>query len=130
MIPKEVEKLTTPWWYWIAVIVCALYAVAGLMQLQYLSQLPDPMWTKAAYAVGQAFSAAGAFALALRSAWARWLYLISLSGFIVQRIWLLFLSNLMLDLPPYAPLTLMIVIVVPLAVIGFVSIGLQKNWLH
>ena len=127
---EKTKLLTTPWWYWVVAIVAILYASAGLMQLAYLPQLPDPLWTKACYAIGQVFSGIGALGIVMRSRWARWFYLVSLCGFVAQRIWLVFFSGLMSDLPSYAPATMLLVIVVPLALIGFVTSGLRRNWLR
>ena len=129
-MPEAQKRLVTPWWYWIPVILALLYSVAGLTQLQYLSQYSDPIWTEFGYAVGQIFGAAGALGLLLRKGWARWLYVVSLIGFSVQRFWLGVLSGQLADLPSYVPFTMFMVIVVPLLLIGYATLGLRKGWIR
>ena len=127
---NETRKLNTPWWYWLVVAFALLYSGAGLTQLQYLSEYSDPLWSEAGYAIGQVFGAAGAAGLLLRRAWARWPYLISFSGFAVQRAWLVFFSGQLAELPSYVPVTLFMVIVVPLILIGFTTAGLRRGWVR
>ena len=129
-MPKETGRLATPWWYWIVAIFALLYSAAGLAQLQYLLQYSDPLWTKVGYAVGQLFGAAGTLGLLLRRAWAQWLYLISLIGFSVQRFWFAVLSGQLAELPSYIPVTMFMVIVVPLILIGFTRLALCRSWVR
>ena len=127
---EETGRLVTPWWYWFVVILALLYSAAGLAQLQYLSQYSDPLWTEVGYAVGQLFGAAGALSLLLRRAWAQWLYLISLIGFSIQRFWFAVLSGQLAELPSYIPVTMFMVIVVPLILIGFTRVALRRGWVR
>ena len=111
-------------------VLALLYSAAGLTQLQYLSQYSDPLWAEVGYAIGQIFEAAGSLGLLLRRAWAQWLYLTSLLGFSVQRFWFAVLSGQLAELPSYIPVTMFMVIVVPLALIGFTRVALRRSWVR
>jgi len=92
------HSLATPWWYWIIAVIALLFAGMGLMQLRFISNLQDPWWAETGYAIGQIFNGAGAVGLLLRKSWARWLYVVSASGFIIQRVCLVFFGGVCFSL--------------------------------
>jgi multidrug transporter EmrE-like cation transporter len=126
----EPARLNTPWWYWIVVALAIIFAIMGLMQLTYLSEIPDPLWTIVVYGIGQISNFLGAVSLVLRRKVSRWFYLIMAIAFAIHRIWLLLLSGLFSELPAGTPYLQMVAIILPIALIAFVALGVRKNWIR
>lgn len=121
-----------PWWYWTIAGLALIWASLGILQVVPMlnADMPEPWWADTGYAVGQIGTFAGVIALLSRIKFARWFFVIAGFGFLTHRAWLFLLSGLIPTLPPFAPYTLFIAVLVDALLYWFSTASLRRNWLR
>ena len=108
---EYIGQAKTPWWFWVVAILALLWNLMGVMA--YLGgafggealiieaygdeggrvMLGRPAWATAAFAIAVFGGTIGCIALLLRRSWAKWLFIVSLLGVLLQNLWGFFLSD-------------------------------------
>lgn len=108
---EYIGQAKAPWWFWLICLLALLWNLMGIGA--YLGSafggesaiieaygedgakvmLSRPAWATAAFAIAVFAGTLGCLAMLLRKSWAKWLFIVSLLGILLQNLWGFFLSN-------------------------------------
>jgi len=143
-----IGRAKTPWWFWVVAILALLWNLMGVMA--YLAgafggeaaiieaygedggriMLDRPAWATGAFAIAVFGGTIGSIALLLRRSWAKWLFVLSLIGVILQNIWGFLLSDASQYMLDSDKIMVPMVIIVALFLLFFAQMMVRKGILR
>ncbi|GLS83616.1 hypothetical protein [Paraferrimonas haliotis] len=143
---SNTERVSAPWWYWIAAVVGLLWNLMGLAAyLMHVSLTPEeiaalpqaeqalhqafPSWALIAFSIAVYSGTLGCVLLLARRAMAKSLLILSLLGVLVQNSYSLLLSDAVAVYGNQAIIMPTLVIIVGALLIWLCTHSINKKWI-